>query len=116
MGKEYQTVEVFTCPTCQARQFIEWDPGETERTIPCSSEYIETRIPQQMQDDQGKQITVELVVNAGQRFKCVRGSGDEFQERVLLDLGRETSWQTTRKGIVDPGVDKVLHEVGVIRG
>lgn len=115
MGKELQTVEVFVCPNCGARNHIEWDPGETDRTIACISDYVEKRIPQSMQDDKGEPITVELVVNEGFRFKCVRGAGVEFQERALdHDLGRETSWQVMRVGVADPGVDKILNNVRTV--
>ena len=113
MSKEYQTVEVFVCPNCGARNHIEWDPGETERTIACISDYVEKRVPQTMMDDQGKEIVVELVVNEGFHFKCVRGSGVEFQERMVdHDLGRDASWLITKIGVLDPGIDKVLNSIG----
>jgi hypothetical protein len=112
MSKEYQIVEVFACPNCGAHNRIEWDPGETQRTIPCIGEYREKRTPQTMQDDQGKDIVVELVVNEGVSFTCIRGAGLEFQERVLdHDLGREASWAVTKGKIADPGADKVLNSI-----
>jgi hypothetical protein len=110
MGKETQIVECFACPNCGQVNRIEWDPGETERTIPCIGEYAEKRIPQQMMDEKGEQITLELVVNEGVSFKCVRGSGKEFEERTLdHSLGLDASWAVTKKAVADPGIDQVLH-------
>jgi len=115
MGKETQTVEVFVCPNCGAKNYIEWVPSETSRKIACSSDYVERRIPQTMKDDQGNDIIVEQITNDGFHFDCTRGAGDEFQERLLdHDLGRETSWQVTARGVPDPGLDVVLHSEGAV--
>lgn len=97
MGKEYETVEVFQCPECGNKVFVEWDPGETSRKVACSSCYI----------DGG---SGEFHYNAGELFTVTRQGGLEFQERVIdHDLGRDTGPVVTKSGISDPGINEVLH-------
>lgn len=103
MGKELQTVEVFACPNCARDNYIEWDAGESNRSIACSSCFVEARLPQVMKDENGSDVVVEQITNAGLRFPCVRRGGKQFVARERdNESGREVSWKTTATGVGDP--------------
>lgn len=104
MGKETQVVEIFKCPKCGQRNYIEWAKGQTSRSVACSNDYVEERKPQSMIDKEGDPVIVEQITNKGFQFVCKRGQGEQFVRRELdHDLGRETSWVTTEQGVVDNG-------------
>ena len=104
MANETQVVEIFKCPNCGHRNYIEWRPGQASREVSCSNDYIEERKPQTMKNKDGNDMVVEQITNKGFSFTCTRGQGEQFVRREKDGtLGRDTSWVTTEEGVVDNG-------------
>lgn len=104
MGKETQVVEIFKCPNCGHRNYVEWRSGQTSRQLSCVNDYVEKRTPQTMKNKDGGDMIVEQIVNQGFSFSCERGKGEQFVRREIdHDLGRNTSWVTVEEGVVDNG-------------
>ena len=104
MAKEAKTVEIFKCPNCGQRNYVEWAKGQTSRSLVCINCYVEARKPQTMKNESGEDIIVEQITNQGFTFAVTRGKGEQFVRRELdHDLGREASWAVAEEGVADNG-------------
>lgn len=117
MIKEEQIVEVFLCPVCNCKQYIEWDNGETKRKISCSScvvlEIKDEQCPGKPDADGNPTVSLwKSQNNIGVWFDCIRGNGEDFLKRELMHIpGADTSWQIIETGVSAPSIDAISHKV-----
>lgn len=77
-------IETFKCPGCGAENNVEFAPGETQRTIPCTTCYYEEWEPALVDPDSidpqtGKATRMipdsQKKIEHGTRFTVVKGQG-----------------------------------------